>query len=601
MISIITTIWKNDKFIDEALLSFIESCENIEFEILIGIDNCAISLNHLLSIYPKLSDNVRIFYFTEKVGTYIIRNTLSQIAKFENLIFFDSDDVMRKNTVKNVILALSGKYDFFRFGYIAFRGELKYSKKDNLDLPFSHHYGAFGIKKKVFSEMNGFEPWICAADGEFFWRLNENNYKIYNSNDVDILYRKHDNNLTSNHLTGMNSDLRKEYHKLKKIKIHHKLKKPLNQLTISNYLEVNKQNYEDFFKLIPKNKVFEFSIIIPTFNTPIYLEECLKSIINSIKNLDCEILVGVDNCQKTLDYLKNIKLDQRIKFYFFQKNVGPYVIKNSLLKITNSNYILFFDSDDIMDSNLIHDLLLYKTTHQLIKPMYLDFSYESVNIDYNIKKTKTYGEGVFAIDKQIFLDLNGFEPWKCAADSDFMKRLYNSKVRFMVTKNIGFYRRIHSNSLTQHVDTNYYSSIRNEYQRISKNKKNNYKLKKLHTEPFQEIIFDQHSNPILENFIFKREQINLLLTNVIKINPKSNNVEKKVDYDFINSIINKDNSYNPKLHVKTEKQNLPKDRKELIEIKKDSLTAQVIKMKSLKPTSKNLKPNVFGEKKGKRF
>ena len=50
MISIITTIYNNDKYLVEALNSFIESCNGYDYEILIGIDNCKISLKHILTI-----------------------------------------------------------------------------------------------------------------------------------------------------------------------------------------------------------------------------------------------------------------------------------------------------------------------------------------------------------------------------------------------------------------------------------------------------------------------------------------------------------------------------------------------------------------------
>ena len=95
-----------------------------------------------------------------------------------------------------------------------------------------------------------------------------------------------------------------------------------------------------------------------------------------------------------------------------------------------------------MTEQLIQDIMTKKSTHDLIKPMYLDFNKDVKNVNKVINTTKTYGEGVFGVDKKLFLKMNGFEGWRCAADSDLMGRLYKNKVKLTHTKKIGFYRRI---------------------------------------------------------------------------------------------------------------------------------------------------------------
>ena len=41
-------------------------------------------------------------------------------------------------------------------------------------------------------------------------------------------------------------------------------------------------------------------------------------------------------------------------------------------------------------------------------------------------------------DKKIFLAMNGFEGWKCAADSDFMGRLYKTGKKVLLSKDVLF-------------------------------------------------------------------------------------------------------------------------------------------------------------------
>jgi glycosyltransferase involved in cell wall biosynthesis len=50
MISIIVTAYKNTSYIKETLESIINSCGDLEYEILIGIDNCIETMKFLISI-----------------------------------------------------------------------------------------------------------------------------------------------------------------------------------------------------------------------------------------------------------------------------------------------------------------------------------------------------------------------------------------------------------------------------------------------------------------------------------------------------------------------------------------------------------------------
>jgi hypothetical protein len=62
------------------------------------------------------------------------------------------------------------------------------------------------------------------------------------------------------------------------------------------------------------NKKCEISVIIPTFNNVEYIDECINSIMESSKKVSIEILVGIDGCQKTLNYVKSyVIMSKKIK------------------------------------------------------------------------------------------------------------------------------------------------------------------------------------------------------------------------------------------------------------------------------------------------
>lgn len=95
-----------------------------------------------------------------------------------------------------------------------------------------------------------------------------------------------------------------------------------------------------------KNK---FSIIVPVHNTEKYLTQCLDSIINqSYKNH--EIIVVNDgskgDCKSIVSKYKSI-------IYLEQENQGLSQARNNGVKRATGDYILFLDSDDYLDSDLL--------------------------------------------------------------------------------------------------------------------------------------------------------------------------------------------------------------------------------------------------------
>lgn len=221
-------------------------------------------------------------------------------------------------------------------------------------------------------------------------------------------------------------------------------------------------------KLVNTAYIKDLSIIIPTFKNTEYIDECIYSIVKSSNGYNIEILVGIDACDETLKYIKNKNYPKNVKFYYFSKNEGPYLIKNSLSTIAESNNILFFDSDDIMKDSMIKTIIENINGYKMIKIKYKNFSEKKLE---QIKEV-AFGEGVFVIKKEIFQSMNGFEPWFCSADSDFMKRFYNKydEKLIMYTKEIMFDRRVHDKGLTVKKETGMMSSLREEYSKISKEK-----------------------------------------------------------------------------------------------------------------------------------
>jgi glycosyltransferase involved in cell wall biosynthesis len=253
MISIIITAYNNQKYIHECLESTIRSCGDIEYEILIGIDNCPLTLKSIFKNKKKYK-NIKIIYFPNRNGTYIIRNSLVEMTNFDNILFFDSDDVMKENMISDIVNNIE-KFDCIKPMLCAFKDGEDYTLPKFNTPKTSFGEGVFAIKKHVFNQMNGFEPWVCAADSEFNWRLRENNKTFKYLQRVSFYYRRHATNLTAGDETGMRSKLRMKYHILTKNKKTNKLFQPLSEMVKSSFVFIDEDNFNDFLVNHTTNEV----------------------------------------------------------------------------------------------------------------------------------------------------------------------------------------------------------------------------------------------------------------------------------------------------------------------------------------------------------
>ena len=93
------------------------------------------------------------------------------------------------------------------------------------------------------------------------------------------------------------------------------------------------------------------SIIIPVYNTELYIERCLESILTqTFTNFEI-ICINDGSTDKTLEKIEKIK-DKRIRIYT-QKNQGPAIARNNGIKKAKGQFIMFIDSDDFIDNNYL--------------------------------------------------------------------------------------------------------------------------------------------------------------------------------------------------------------------------------------------------------
>ena len=123
------------------------------------------------------------------------------------------------------------------------------------------------------------------------------------------------------------------------------------------------------------------SIIVPVYNVENYLEECLDSIKNQTYT-DIEVILVNDGSTDNSQAICERYCQQDPRFHLInQENQGQSVARNNGVAASTSEFITFVDSDDVIKSDMLQQLMNYMDTG--IDVVECDFT---VNKEiYNIK------------------------------------------------------------------------------------------------------------------------------------------------------------------------------------------------------------------------
>jgi glycosyltransferase involved in cell wall biosynthesis len=191
-------------------VSFIKTCLNSIIiqkgfngtSILLGVDGCPETLKKAISVrkqYPSL----RIFWFEQNHGPYIVMNSLIYGLPMDNILIFNIDDIMLQGLLEAVTHELK-KHSIVRYCYQDAVG-------GRFVFPKTTANGTFAIKKSVFCSLNGFRGFRIAADSDFKQRQINSGFALRCLKDRAYFIRcKHPDALTVRKETCPNSPFRNE-------------------------------------------------------------------------------------------------------------------------------------------------------------------------------------------------------------------------------------------------------------------------------------------------------------------------------------------------------------------------------------------------------
>lgn len=149
----------------------------------------------------------------------------------------------------------------------------------------------------------------------------------------------------------------------------------------------------------------KFSLIVPVYNVEKYLDKCLKSI-EAQSYKDFEVIIvndgSPDNSQEIIN--EYVNEDSRFKAYI-KENGGLSDARNFGLTKAQGEYLLFIDSDDYIEHDLLSSVSAVCDGNDIIK-----FNMTLVDEKYNvIKKAKHYETKSEATFKDV-LNVEFFQP-----------------------------------------------------------------------------------------------------------------------------------------------------------------------------------------------
>lgn len=95
----------------------------------------------------------------------------------------------------------------------------------------------------------------------------------------------------------------------------------------------------------------KISVIIPVYNTALYLENCLDSILRQSYTHYEVIIVNDGSVDNSLSICKRYRAKSDKFLLIDQKNQGVDSVRNNALDICTGDYVTFLDSDDFADAD----------------------------------------------------------------------------------------------------------------------------------------------------------------------------------------------------------------------------------------------------------
>lgn len=113
------------------------------------------------------------------------------------------------------------------------------------------------------------------------------------------------------------------------------------------------------------------SVIIPIYNTEIYLKYCIESVLKQSVPFDKIILINDGSIDNSLNICRNYEAKHSNIIVLDQVNQGAGATRNRGLEYITSKYVMFLDSDDYLKTNSV-EIILSEMEREELDILYFD-------------------------------------------------------------------------------------------------------------------------------------------------------------------------------------------------------------------------------------
>lgn len=304
-------------------------------------------------VYKKLENNMGISGNT---------NAAIKLAQGDYIALLDHDDLLHPSALYECMKVMEDKFvDVIYTDEMIFRGKIEnvisiHFKPDfSPDTLLGHNYIChFLVYSRELQSKVGYFSDECGGsqDYDMVLRLTEHAKNIVHIPKVLYFWRSHN--------LSVASDVSVKPYCMESAKkaISNHLKRIGREATVTNsdVLSTYKINY----KIIDSPKV---SILIPNKDNILYLDRCIKSILEKSTYSNFEIIIIENNSveRETEDFYKVLeKKDSRIKVVRYDGDFNYSKINNFGVEFATGEYILLLNNDiEVISANWIEEMLMF--------------------------------------------------------------------------------------------------------------------------------------------------------------------------------------------------------------------------------------------------
>lgn len=147
------------------------------------------------------------------------------------------------------------------------------------------------------------------------------------------------------------------------------------------------------------------SVIVPLYNSAIYMKKCIDSILKqTYKNLELILIDDGSTDETCLICEHYCNIDKRIIFVKYNINKGASCARNTGLDLAKGDFITFVDSDNFIEYNMFEEMINILETNKELDIVCCD-AY------INEKRRKIYNNSIYIGEKAISAMVNDIIGW----------------------------------------------------------------------------------------------------------------------------------------------------------------------------------------------